>query len=187
MDYADAVAVLQSGRPPGRTPIPLAEELEDAATHMRLAFQMLHLAKEDTAELGLRAALAGVFLRHFRRYLRDEDMANLVAQNLVTEDDIRRMNADLSEDGTPSSASDEKVSVRRYHLVAGVVIFLIACGLYIFVVPLPGDYLVKIGIDWPIYDYHLDSRPGGCVGRSRHNRSHCRWSHPGFEEARECR
>lgn len=153
LEYAKAVAVLQSRRAPGRTPIPLAEELEDAAPHMRLAFQMLHLAKEDTAELGLRAALAGVFLRHFRNYIRDEDMANLVAQNLVTEDDIRRMKAALSEDGPPSSASDEEVRVRRYHLVAGVVIFLIVCGLYTVIVPLLGDYMVSRGIAWPSYEY----------------------------------
>lgn len=149
LEYAEAVTVLHRARPPGRTPIPLAEELEDAAPHMRLSFQMIHLAKEDTAELGLRAALAGVFLRHFRSNIRDEDMANLVAQNLVTVDDIERLNSELGEDEPPPPISP----VDRYHLVAGVVIFLIVCGLYTVIVPLPGDYMVSRGIAWPSYEY----------------------------------
>lgn len=132
--YEDIVNILevQLGKK-----LALAEELEGSTDVERLSFQLLHLAKHDIPVVGLREAL----LATVERYLGGvADKSSFEIRHAPCE---------------PQAVSFARsiLKLRRLHVLAGVVIFSIACGIYAGLVPLSHDGFARMGIVWPMYGH----------------------------------
>ena len=115
----------------------LAEELERSTEVQRLSFQLLHLAKQDVPNLGLRGALLAIV----DRYLYG-----------VADSSTFKI---LHGPGEPEAISLARpmLKSRWFHGLANVVIFAIACGMYAGLVPMAYPEFTRMEIVWPSYGY----------------------------------
>jgi len=115
----------------------LAEELERSTDVQRLSFQLLHLAKQDAPDLGLRGALLAIV---------DRNLYGVVDKSTFKI---------LRGPGEPQAISFARpiLKSRWLHGLANVVIFAIACGMYAGLVPMAYPEFTGMGVVWPDYFY----------------------------------
>lgn len=132
--YERIVEELERNRP---NKLPMAEELEEAKNELKLSFLLLHMAKYDVREIGLRAALRQIV-------------------ELKLEEIIK-----LNDDTEKDYPWEERVGLLTFrgrklnwfHLFASAMMFLIVCGLYIGIVPSGWAFFEARDIVWPEYQY----------------------------------
>ena len=119
-----------------RKKLALAEELEDSTDTQRLSFQLLHLAKKDIPFRGLRGAILGIV---------DKYLSNVMDKPTLEK---------LREPGELEAISLAKpiLKLRWFHGLTSVVIFAIACGIYVAIVPMASTEFGRMGIVWPVYE-----------------------------------
>ena len=127
--YEEILAKLEQG---GRR-LPLPEELENADDHLKVSFQLLHLAKPKVREGGLRGCLTDVVDSRF------PELANTPGYRDLS-------GPEYSKFGIAVSRLSQ---VKWSQMAVGLTMFVIVCGLYIGLVPMANGFFAEAGIGWP--------------------------------------
>lgn len=136
-EYEDLVAELNRERP---TPVPLAEELEHTSATSQLSFQLLHLAKYDVPKLGLRDAVLRVVHNKF--------------QDILSADDRGKLDHESHKDNNLKELLVPNRPTRWSYVVAGLVVYLVVCGVYAWLVPMASRFVE--GPVWPKPEFTPD-------------------------------
>ena len=130
--YHKIVEELERSR---KNKLPLAEELEEASNELKLSFQLLHIAKSDVRELGLREAL---------RQIVDRQLPSFNKSDSTPETKY------LWERNTGLLASGI-TGLNWFHIFASMMMFIIICGLYVGIAPSASKFFEARNIEWPRY------------------------------------
>jgi len=106
--------------------VPLAEELEEEKDSVKLAFQILHIAKQEVKSVGLNNAIYTNLHERLREIL---------------------LAANLLEEPSPTGRPTDDIPV--FHVFAAGLMFFIACTLYLVMCPLGNGIMTDLGIAWP--------------------------------------
>ena len=119
--YADIMRIIEEKLP---NRLPLAEELETSSDKSRLSFQLLHMAKHNVWKSGLRNALL--------KLLQDPKFDRIL---------------DYKQRIALQGQGNQRVTLTQ--VLAGVVIFIVACVVYLLVIPFLHPFFEGTGFSWP--------------------------------------
>ena len=130
--YNEIVLELEDSR---GNKLPLAEELEEATDETKLSFQLLHMAKFDIQEIGLRDAFRKIVNQHLSK----------------TKDINSQFMVELSRESRIDLLTSKAINLRWFHVFISGMLFIIICSLYVGIVPSASEFFEERNVEWPQY------------------------------------